>query len=290
MKVLFPYGGKFLALHWWTESSRGHLVLSPNVRALYTVADRVFDRNPWAQIKGIYEIEIVAPSKRLHELALKLQTREQTDRFHSDLVLQMREVSKLGMALPAPFAVCTKYEAQKGRGPSKGEDSDSREYRLKYHDGCRHCSYGIRLIGTSPSDLHKEHYDRWLSVNPGYSVNSTLKRSRAAPASDSERLWFAYADFNHHAAGLDLRKVVYSHMKTWTSPDYLSDRVLFFFRRLRDLDAVPMQDLLSEKKKAWEREETKREEDRRAEFDREHLAKAEATVAFFGGPGKERGG
>jgi len=275
IKVYYPFGGKRLLLQWYTYDDRGHVVLSETKSGLHAVAERVFDENPNAEIKAMCEINVVGPSKLLNKLAAKASAAERVSVFYEEINCYLIEAVKDEVALPSPFALCTKYE------PS--EDVVSDDWATESHYNCKNCKSRIKLIGTTPDALYEKFHETWRVLHPA-PVHIDPKRvtSRAAPAKDDASLWYAYANFGHHAKGVELFEVKLEDAECYR-PGYFSNDLMFFFERIRDLDAKPLQALLNKKKKAAKKQQAEREKARGREYEQERRDRINKVLSLFTG-------
>jgi hypothetical protein len=281
LRVYYPGGGRMLLLHWWTYDDRGHVVLATTERSLRATAQRVFDEHSDADIKAYCEIEVVAPSAHMVALAAKHTLRESIDSFHQEVVFRVREAVGAGRPLPPQFALCTGYESVEEQDDETGA---GQKWAAETHYDCRHCKETIVLVGMTPDELYARYHAAWQKAHPKPGHHDPKHvLSRATPARDGEPLWIACADFGHHSSGIALDEVDLEASESHRTAA-LSDRVLFFFRRGRDLDPTALQETLDKIKGAAEARHTRYEEERRAQRDRETNDQIEATIAFFGGP------
>jgi hypothetical protein len=276
VRVFYPGGGRRFMLHWWTYDERGHLVLAPTESGLQAVAARVFQKHPDAEIKAFAEIDIVGPSAHHCALAELHDARDRIATFHHELVWRLREAVTAGRDLPAPFAVCTNYEPEE-EDEGVGDEAWARET----HNGCRHCKERIRLVGLTPSDLYAQYHAAWYAANPSRAhEDRRLVPSRAPAADNHEPLWYASADFGHHSGGVVLHEAKLDEAEVYR-PSCLSDRVMFFFRRLRDLDSSAMQKALDDASATRKRRHEARERERVEEHEREERRRIDSTLGFF---------
>ena len=281
LRVYYPSGGRLLLLHWWTYNERGHVVLAPTERSLRAAAQRVFDEHSDAEIKAYCEIEVVAPSARMCILAAEHTLRETIDSFHGEVVFRVREAVGAGRALPPQFALCTGYQSVEEQDDETGA---GQKWAAETHYDCRHCRETIVLVGMTPAQLYARYHAAWRKVHPKPKHRDPKHvLSRATSARDGEPLWIACAQFGHHSSGIALDEVDWEAMKLHRT-SALSDRVLFFFRRGRDLDPTALQESLDQVKDAAEARHTRHEQERRDEFERDTRERIETTIAFFGGP------
>lgn len=282
LKVYYPHGGRRFLLHWWTYNDRGHVVLATTRASFDTVVKRVIDQNSDAEIKAMCEIEIVGPSKSLSTLAAEHRFRERVNHLYTEVSYRMGKALKAGLPIPKPFEQCLEYAPEEALEES---DQESDQWARENHYSCIHCRDRIKLTGTTPVDLYMRHHERWFEIHPRKSyVDPKRVISRAVPAEDGSPLWYAHADFGHHSSGVDLAQVPDStseYQPAYLTPLHLSDRVMFFFRRLRELDSSPLVATLAARKaddEAAREEHNKQETIRREREDHEEIR---AIIDFF---------
>lgn len=274
LKVYYPLGGHRYLLQWWTQHDRGHVVLAPTAVGLCQVAERVFDEEPFAEIKAFLEIEIVAPSRRINILAAKHDHEERVGLFHMEIVCHLRDAVEAGKMLPSPFVLCTEWD------PDESVDVD--DWARERHYGCQNCRDTIRLVGMTTSAFYDRYQGAWYKKNPKKEfVDPKRMPSRAHPADSDEPLWYAHADFGHHAGGVSLSEVDPEEYASSYRPTFLSERVMFFFKKLRDLDPWSLQEVLSKKKVAIVKEREFEEKERIAKRKSEEREKIAEVIAFF---------
>lgn len=290
IKVYYPFGGKMLMLHWYTDGDRGHVALAPTEDKLRAIARRVFEEHvSEVSIKSVCEIDIVAPSERLLVAAAMHNDKDRIEDFRRELTIEMRVAMDAGKTLPEPFAACDDYafsseEDRVGYTP----DDDTREYYLDHHVGCMNCDMRVRLIGMTPRELYEKHHDRWRAAHPvkTYHVKGRPERaaSRANTATNNN-LWFAGADFGHHNKGVYLREIDYAELDSEYRPAYISENVLFYFQRLRGLPELDetLTSMRSDIDEAWARRERDKDALRAVSAEREKIRQADKVVSFFKG-------
>src|SRR5277367_1385392 len=232
LHVYYPFGGRVLLLHWYTYEDRGHVVLAKSQRALRATAMTVFTENPNAEIKALCEIDVVAPSNRLEKIVTESVRLENIRSFHLEVSFCLDSVLEAGLALPFPFAECTEYK------PS--DDFDADEWATKRHYQCENCEARIRLEEFSPEAFYNRYAEAWRVLYPQQTHRDPRRGpSRAARASDDDELWFAEAMFGHHSSGVELKPINLDEIKE-SAGMFFSDRAMFFFKRVRELDSVEL--------------------------------------------------
>ncbi len=272
-RVYYPHGGRRFLLHWWTYDDRGHVILATTERSLQAVAARVFDENTDAEIKALCEIDIVAPPVLLCALASGHVLQARIFAFHREVIRYLRDAAEAGRPLPSPFAVCSDYL------PDEEVGMDVTEWARSTHYSCTHCVDTIQLVGLTPLELYERYHMAWRKLHPEAEyINPKLVESRAPRALDNEPLWCACAEFGHHASG-----IVLNALDLDEAPSFLRlfDRVLFFFRRVRDLEPATMQATLDALKIAAEERRARLEQERIATRKCNDDAVIEETIAFF---------
>ena len=279
-RVFYPGGGKMFLLHWWTEDDRGKIVLARTERAMRQTARRVFDDNIDAKILAHCEIDVVAASPQICALAAFHERRERVDLFHREVATHLRlAVEEDGRALPAIFALCTNYKA---REEPDDETGSAQEWGRTTHFDCRHCMEKIQLVGLTPDQLYDRYHEGWITIHPRPKSNEERVPSRATPATDGEPLWYACAHIGPHSSGLVLEQVDIDDGEA-QRPHCISDHVMFFFRRLRDISQDALQGDLDDARAQYRERRTLREEKRRDDRKRDERAKLDAVLALFGG-------
>ncbi len=274
--VYYPYGGRRFLLHWWTYDERGHIILTTTKKQISEVAKRVFTKHPDTEIKGYYEVDIVAPSKRLQTLSAEQTLRNKISSFHHEIVVYMLNIVNAGKELPLPFASCTKYDCT-------DTTADETEWARSSHYNCRNCHDTIMLIGMTPDDLYVNYHTDWLVAHPNHPEhnrrnNTNSIPSRAEVADDYESLWYARADFGHHALGITINEVNIFEQDNYSC---LNDSMIFFFRRIRDLDPSQLQETLDATKARAKNIQSQLERMRVEKREREKRDLIDTTIAFF---------
>lgn len=236
IKVYNSSSGRWFLLHWWTDKDRGHLTFSRTVEGLKRGAVAVFESKPWAESRGIYEIEMVGPSPKMELLAAKHDRKEEVDRFYYEMAARMSELVRAKEKLPLPFERCRKYE------PEDQPSDVTEKWVREQHYSCKNCERRLRLVGMTREELYEKYAASWAALHPPYEprFNQEAPRpeaSMADPAGDDERIWFAYGDFGHHAGGVELREVDLTGAEEYRPPA-LSGQVLFYYRRIRKVGAI----------------------------------------------------
>ncbi len=273
LKVYYPLGGRTFLLHWYTNHDRGHVVLSRTEKGLRATADRVFEENPDAEIKDLLEIDVVGPSKKLIKRAEKAAADTAIREFYEEVTYRLIEAVKAGHKLPAPFEPCSKYE------PDEEDEIELNDWAIESHYMCRHCKSGIKLVAATPSALYERYHGPWAAKHPRPQHEPRGRvPSRAEPWDDKPILWYASADFGHHAKGVTLNEV---NLEDDFMPGYFSDRLMFFFVHIRALDPQPFRDRLEEHAEMAEIRQAQREEARRIEFEKEKEDQNNDILALF---------
>jgi hypothetical protein len=286
--VDYPFGGRRLLLRWWTEHERGHVVIAASESALLATARRVFHDNPDAEIKDALDVEIVAPSKRLEQLAAVCIRREEVFHFHYMVCVHVDAAGKAGFPLPSPFARCETFEPD-------DEESSPDSWARDNHFGCRHCRSRVRLVGLTPEELFDRYAVNWAEVRPGRAPDVRIRRnagamrhvSHAEPAGNDEPLWWARKNFGHHAGGVEFEEVDIDAGVTTDhgyTPACLTGDAMFFFRRLGEVakdTRAKIEAALAVERKAHEEKYEKSVKERHEDREKEERSGHEAIVRFF---------
>lgn len=276
LRVYYPHGGHYYILHWWTYNERGHVAIGTSEDNVSSIAARVFERHPDAEIRAYLEIEIVGPSNLLCTLAKEHALKEEIDIFHKDVVYRLHDVIEAGESLPPQFTLCDKYEPEDESGMLSDDEWGKNE-----HHSCKNCTATIKMVDMTQAQLFQKYNEGWRKLYPVLSYND--KRhviSRARCPSDDEKLWFANAAFGHHSSGISLEPVDLEQAKSYR-PAYLSDTVLFFYRKIRELDPAKLQAMLDQQKNLVKEKQEQREKERVTRHQMDSKAKIEATISFF---------
>lgn len=268
-QVYYPLGGKKFLLHWWSYYERGNIILSDSEQSLDVVARKVFHEHPDAEIKGFYEIEIVAPTERMQEFRKTNDLDKTISMFHSEMVFRLKDLVKAGHGLPSGFEICPGFKPEEGVESSNWDE--------EYHFNCLNCTDTIKLVDMTKKDLYDKYYEDWEKVFPhkGW-IDPKLVNNRANLAKNESNLFEAVANFGHHSSGIDLVEIDFENIES-----YLNDRILFFFHRIREIDSSELQKVLTESNLAMKKENEEREENRIKEYEREDKEKIDAVIAFF---------
>jgi hypothetical protein len=277
-----PMAGRRCLLHWWTGWKQGQVILAADEAQMAALARAAAAQHADAKLREACEIDLVAPSRRMQDLAAWYHRREEVAWFHQEVAGRMKEALAAGLALPAPFARCTEYRGRDGC--DKDVDAE------REHWWCANCRNGIRLAGTTPAEFHDAWRARWEAAFPPEPEPEPRVRRRpseALPAGDDEPVWHARADFGHHQEGVVLEEVQLpgepqtdADGDVW-APGALGDRVLFRFRRLREIDLGPLRAELEAARQRRAEEAALEREAVRSASDRQDRLRLEAAVAVF---------
>lgn len=226
-----------LLLHWGTHNEGGHIILARTERAMFETATRVFEEHPDAEIKTYSKIEIVSLPTQLCELAARYDHLEKILKFQREVVSSLREALDAGKTLPSHFKVCDAYESTTAEVMT---DYDLR-WASKRHFNCKNCCERI-VSDLTYEQLYSKYGEQWFEScsldRKRHSFDLRLVSS-ARQASNDEQLWVALANFGHHSNGIVLCEVVRDEAMSkniveFCRPDYLSGRVIFFYRKLSE--------------------------------------------------------
>jgi hypothetical protein len=283
-EVYNPSAGRTFMLHWWTEHDRGHVAFASTRQALLDVARGVFEMEPNAKTKAILEIEFVAPSDRMNQIAAKYDYQDRVESLFHDFMSRITEAASAGLAVPPPFYVCEKYEPEE----EAKEDDDWME---DCHYSCTNCTSKIRLVGMTKEDLYVNFYDDWSATKPHENYPKRKGQpsrvvSCARKASDDEPLWYARANFGHHQGGVELHEVSLADVEE-DRPSCLVESTLFFFRLLEPVDSALVQQVssISEAAQLTKKADDERREDvRRKAMKNERISRIVVALDFFNRP------
>ena len=283
-EVWNPFSGRWFVFHWWTDHDRGHLAFASTEDGLLDVATNVFQKEPYAECKGVLEIEVVAPSDLMSQIANKHDLEEEVMHFSYEIFGQLAYARDAGKTLPSMFVTCPKYQPE--------EDVTDDDWAREKHYGCQNCMNGISLVGMTKVELHARFYDDWEKTKEDRTRHRRsdppqLKRapSTAPKASDDDTLWYARANFGHHAGGVELHEVDLAESDAHR-PGCLTKDTLFFYRRIREIGTgEKLADAIGTMSAAFRRvseEESERRDNlRRQEREREQEERDNAIIDFF---------
>lgn len=266
-------------MHWWTDSERGHLAFAASPSDLLVTARAVFGEHPYAEVKTVLEVEVVAPTARMCHLAAYHDRVEAVDSFYYEVLSAVQRVMEAGRKLPAPFAQCSEY--------APGEDTTVDEWTAERHYGCENCLGRVKLVGMIKDGLYAEYFDRWRAAHPRHEYKprkGTPQRvpSTADQAADQDELWYARGNFGDHAGGVELHEVDLSRALE-CRPSCLGESTLFFFRPLDRPEGLlaEVREMAREAQRAHRAVRKAEERARNKEREVEERAEVAATVAFF---------
>jgi len=288
LHVYLPHGGRRFLLHWWTDSDRGHLVVARSEPSLLLAAKRILTEGDGAlgramglsfvgtySVRGVYEIELVAPPSRLVRDVAALQRAEGINAFLWEVCGRVADAIKIG---PVPgFKACKRYRPTDGRKPSAASARDRESHFM-----CGSCRFGVVLDGMTPDVLYDRFHDAWkrevkpreVHVTPIAARGLPLRaRSRARQATDDEKVSAVLCDFTDHGQG--------AFLTVPDAGDLVRHRSLFFFTTTRTLDDSPFVALVKAAKETYEVEKEKSGEQSKRKHEDLLRAQAEATQAFF---------
>lgn len=271
LKVYYPYGGVHQLLQ-WTHDERRQIVLARTPNAMEVVVKRIIanqgtKRN--IEFKKLFEIDIVAPPANRCAKAIELQHLNDVDDLVNEVCWTLSsKFKKTGLPLPPPFVLC----------PNASEDEDHFECAYDSEDKLipEHCISGIKLTITR-EEFYNSYREAWYQQNPkriwtpgpGHPQEVF---SRANQATDDESLWIASPGRSHYH-GVWLGEL--------NPNEFSTDSVLFYFRKLRELDLAPFQKLLKENEKAHQAIEEAKQICRKKELKLEDKQEIEKIYSVF---------
>lgn len=275
LKVYYPHGGHHFLLHWWTYNERGHVVLARTEGSVYSTATSVFRKHSDAEVRAYSEVEIVAPSALMCKRAAEFDLQESISSFHQQIVYRLNDVVKGGKELPLQFEMCEAFEP-------KDLDGAPCDWANETHYSCKNCTDKIKMIGMTKEELHAKYSSTWKKLSPSkIYIDKNKVLSRAAPAKDNEELHYAKAEFGHHSSGIELDRMNLSKFDPTYRPEYLTGRVIFFYRKVRDLDAAPLQLMLDQQRQAIQERKAIGERQRIAKREQDKRNDIELTLSLF---------
>lgn len=278
-EVYNPSAGRWLILHWWTDHERGHLAFARTQAGLLRTAAIILREEPHATMKEVLEIEMVAPSDAMVELAARHDRWDAIEDFCRFIVSRLTEAREAGQALPPPFSLCDSYE-------SENPDEDQ-EWAKERHYDCKHCMDGLRL-SMSKEDFFDRYSSEWERTFPPRSRHvdkrqPVRKPSKAMKAFPGEKLWYARSDFGHHRNGIVLEEVILLESEEHR-PACLTGSTLFFFRILENRTDIWAGELVAMSDAAllrFEEEKAKRDAEFHRSRENESSLRVSEVVSFF---------
>ena len=230
LKVYFPHGGTYLAMHWWTHNERGHLALVREPKQLDPIIQKITRKHEDVQIKDVFELEVVSPPQWLIERARKDLYEEDVRDFLLSVQWDVNRAVRNGGQMPSQFTACdhTTYDCGDWEEDKPTHDTDPE------HNYCKNCRDRVALANMTPEQFFHRYYDLWCErINPEEALPSIPsigkvrhRVSQARKAPEDAELWRAYESFGHHSGGFCLEKIE-DHV---TNPH----TTIFFFLRKDD--------------------------------------------------------
>lgn len=224
---------------WWTHNEQQQVIVAPTERAVASIWKSAYKEYSDAEAKGLYEVELVAPSKLMCSKAVTYEREADIKSFMNDACGSVSEALKLGLPLPPQFTKCPGFVRNDDEDDSPPESTE-----LKYHFNCRNCTHGIALVGLTPEQFYDKFHAAWDAANPPQGRTPGKYKavySTADPAADDESIWEASCDgFGHHRSGVDLGRLKMGE-PPWhdATPWGFFHPVLFYFRMRREMDVKP---------------------------------------------------
>jgi hypothetical protein len=241
IKVFYPHGGTHFLLHWSSYDEKGNVILARTEKGIQQVADQVFQKHWDAEIKGYWEIDIVAPSDKMQQ-----DLKNDIYDLHFEIIDRLRDLVEAGETLPSIFSICNSYELEE----EDKEDVDVEDgwaYQRHYL-----CKQTIKS-SLSKEELYAKYHQAWREQFPiEQYIDPKLVISRAKPVQDEKELFYAdISSFGDHGQGIVLQKF------DPENPCYKDN--LFWFHRVREMDhsffsavlAQKQQDQKEEREKVW---------------------------------------
>jgi hypothetical protein len=276
--VVYPHSGKHALLHWYTDHDRAHVVVAKSERAVLDAARVIANVEPFAELKSLSWVEIVAPPEKLARLAAEQKRADAVRMFGQEISQRMQAAIALGLALPPPLSICFRYSpGDEGPRPD--------EWMRERHSGCQNCIDRI-VLGMEPAAFFDAYASAWNASQPSAwrwerrDPNQPGITSRGRIASADEALWCAWSNFGNHAPGIELRMVNTDDGEPGY-PGYF-DRVLFYFKRLEELDSgEKITRMFSMSRRDFEAKREAEKEERKKKRVAEEALEFENALAFF---------
>jgi hypothetical protein len=247
LKVYYPYGGHKFLLKWYEHDEGNNIILASSEQGIKEIVQRIVYKYPDMEVRDFCEIEIVAPSNHLSEIAAEYKTQGRIAEFHRAMIGYLHELIRNNVPLPSPFAICSNYESSEDFAEERDSDHETDTWAREEHYDCRNCKNKIQMGGMTPKQLYEQYAEQWYAKHPirDY-TNERWVVSQAEPAKDDEPLWSVVTSFGHHSDGLVLEEVNVEKALE-ESHKYICDNgALFFFRRLKDIDVVDIKSIITD--------------------------------------------
>jgi hypothetical protein len=230
--VSYPHGGEHVILHWQTDHDRAHLVVARTERAALDVACVIADLEPYAELKSMSRVEIVAPPRRLAPIVAEVKRGEAIDMFRREIAVRMAAVLEVGEKLPPLFSVCRKFTS---------DNANADDWARETHHGCKNCIDKI-VIAMKPVPFYDKFAKAWEETQP--SAWHRDKRdpdrsrivSRGRVVEWGEPLFCAWKNFGDHAPGVELLAIDTENLSWLECYSTYCDNILFYFQKLGSLD------------------------------------------------------
>lgn len=246
---------------------------------------RVLEEHPFAEVREYVEAELVGPPRQAHAQHAKAVYRDKVRGLWATIRWTARSLLEDGQPLPEGLERCPGYE-EKDPDPEYPPD----EWMRDRHNNCKHCEDGLRLVGMTPEELYAKRgavfeEEQARAERTNHKPRYVRVFSRAEPAKDDEPLWAAIANHGHHADGTYLREL----SGDWSLPEepdcmpwFMGFPVLFFFRKVRDLDTTRVAGLATAARDAIKRDRERAQRRRDEEAQREKAERAERLRKLLG--------
>lgn len=267
LRVVYPYGGKHFLLHYHTDSDQGHVILAKSTPSINKVFKSIIENTDEdIKIFSFYEIDIVAPSEELCDLAVKEQHLQDVEDFKNEIGFSLLEAIKRGKELPLNFKKCTNFISSRGYLDSSIEED---------HYDCVNCGGVITHSFLAPKEFYDKYAKSWYLLNPKrINIAKEWVYSKAGSSSDNNNIWIANPDFGHHQSGINLIRCQFSQPMR---------PALFFFKILEDLNFYDLKILCEENKKMREFDNQKKISAEKTRRDNEREFKILQLINFFTG-------
>jgi hypothetical protein len=200
MMPYVPFEGVWYLARWYEHNEGHHVLLARSHRQLREMVAALVAKEPWAEVKEVWVVELLAPSRKLQR-AYAASTGAAIETYFWQWVAgHCHDLHDKGKDLPRPLVMCTEY---KGRDPDDAHEWDTR------HSYCANCVNGVRVDGRDATEWYRERRNDFLKVvgaeqeeqRRRYPPRTVRVPSRARVAGDDEKLWYVSECFGHHSDG-----------------------------------------------------------------------------------------
>lgn len=251
LQVYYPHGGLHLLLYWFTSHDRGHVIVARTESALRAAFAIVCKEEPYAEVRGCWRVDIVAPSRAMQADYATWRHEQRVREFQVHIGSRAKTYVERRGVLPRGLTRCKNYTPTLDL--SEEEDREYAAESAATHRYCANCYEGIVPVGMTWEACYERkrvQYERlctreyglryWYSHTRSNSTPRVLE-SRAPVADDADVLGVVLASHGAHAAGTFVEpcRVTDEGRAAWV------EDALFYFRNPEVLDATSYREAMA---------------------------------------------